>query len=194
MNNNNIKELENSVKLKKRIFSKNIWKNYAIIPPAIVLFTGILGVVYLLNIDKLLTWYAIPFLVIFALGTIWLKSTRRYLINKKISDSNEFLICLSIPLIKKENKTIMLFSTGKNRNNKHYLEKEKKDILGYDLDGINLSHINNKPKQVNDSDIFIVQLPLSKKFSGKSQNEYWVIFSGADSIDFLTSSEINKHS
>ncbi len=193
MDSNDIKRLENNTKLKKKIFNKNIWKNYAIIPPAIVLFTGILGVVYLLNIDKLLTWYAIPFLVIFALGTIWLKSTRRYIINKKISDNKEFFICLSIPLIKKDNKTIMLFSTGKNRNNKYYLEKEKKDILDSENGTIDLSHVNTKPEPVNGSDIFIVQLPLAKKFSGKPDSEYWVVFSGVDSISFLTPSEINKY-
>jgi len=191
MDSEKIKKLENSSKLKKKIFSKNVWKTYAIVPPAIVMFAGILGVVYLLNIDKLISLYAIPFAIIFGLGTIWLKSVRRYILNKRISENKEFLVCLAINFAKENKKTILLFSTGKNRNNKYYLEKEKKDLENNDAP--DLSAISTTPMPIDNSDIHLVQLPLSKKFSGNADNDYWIVYTGNNSVEFLTQMELTKY-
>lgn len=193
MNSDKIAKLENSTKLKKKVFGRNIWKNYAFIPPSIVMFVGILGIVYLLNLDKLVSLYSIPFILIFFIGTIWLKSTKRYLVNQKIENTDEFLICLSIPFLTRDKKTVILFSSGKNRNNRYFLEKEKKDILADENIETILKNIDSKPKQINDTNIFITQLPLNKKFSGKIDNEYWIIFTGNNSIEFITQSELNKY-
>ncbi len=193
MNSDKITKLENSIKLKKKIFGKNIWKNYAIVPPAIVMFGGILGIIYLYNIDKLISLHAIPFVFIFVLGTVWLKSVRKYIIDKKIENSSDFLLCLSISLLKEGGKTIILFSTGKNRNNKYYLEKEKKNILDQENTNKELLEVDNKPKQIGTTDIYIVQLPFSKKFSDKIENGHWIIFTGSNSIEFITRQELKKY-
>lgn len=193
MNNDRIDKLEKSVKLKKKIFSKNIWKNYAIIPPALILFIGILGIVYLLNIDQLVSFYTIPFLIIFILGTIWLKAVRKYLINKKISETETFIVCLAIPFAQKGRDTILLFSTGKNRNNRHYLEKEKRELLetrtDYDI-------ANTKIVPTPKEDIFLTNFPLNKKLSisaGKPADSYRIVYTDDNSIHFLTNDDLRKY-
>lgn len=195
MNSDKIKKLENSEKLKKKIFGKDIWRNYAIIPPSLVLFSGITGLVYLLNIDKLISVYCIPFVIIFLLGTIWLKATQKYIIKKKTTDAETFILCLSIPLKEEGGETIMIFSTGKNRNNKHYLEKEKQDIL--QNPDIDLSGISQTVYQIDDSDIYLTTLPKIKKIiksTPTAGNHHWLIYTGNSKVNFFNESELNKYS
>jgi len=188
MNSDKITKLENSTKLKKKILSKGIWKSYSFIPPSLVLFVGILGLIYLFRMDYLLTNYSIPFVVIFAIGTIWFKSTKRYLVNKRIADSTVFLVCLCIPLKKSGKNTIFLFSTGKNRNNKYYLEKEKRDLLERYND-LELFNEKDKAVKIDGTDLYtmITQPP---KASG-SDEIYWIVYSGDENINFLSSKDIN---
>jgi len=192
MNNDKINKLEKSDKLKKKVFGKNIWKNYAILPPSLLLFIGIFGLIYLLNLDMLISLYSIPFVILFILGTIWFKATKKYLTNKKISESQLFVVCLAIPLIKEGKKTILVFSTGKNRNNKYYLEKEKKDLLEKQTDYININDITPTDKD----DIFLMPLPTTKRFqiaSNKPADEHWLIYTGKGKPYFLTSEDLRKY-
>ncbi|MDU1903258.1 MAG: hypothetical protein E6772_00630 [Dysgonomonas sp.] len=190
MNNDKINKLEKNDKLKKKVFGKNIWKNYAMLPPSLLLFIGIFGLIYLLNLDLLISLYSIPFVILFILGTIWFKATKKYLINKKIAESQIFIVCLAIPLIKERKRTILVFSTGKNRNNKYYLEKEKKDLLEQQTDYININDITPTDKD----DILLTPLPATKKFQGtNSTDEYWLIYTGNEKPYFLTSENLRKY-
>jgi len=194
MNADKINKLEKNIKLKKKVFAKGVWKNYAIVPPSLVLFCGILGIVYLLNIDKLISLYSIPFIAIFIIGTIWLKAVRRHLINKRISDNDTFLACMAILFRKEGNKKTILFSTSKNRNNKYYLEKERKDLL--DNPHIDLSFVGKKAQNIAGTDIFLMELPASDKILKKRHNmndEYWLIYSGSGTIDFLSPEDLKGY-
>lgn len=194
MNNDRISKVEKSIKLRKKIYEKNIWKNYALVPPSIVIFAGVLGISYLLNLDKLFSVYTIPFALIFVIGTIWLKSTKKYLLNQKIEKSSELKVCLTIPFTKFEKEEFILFSTGSNRNNKYFLEKEKKTILE------NKDYLSQKTDlktsliQYNDTDLYIARLPVKRKYSGQLNNEYWVIYKNDNSLNFFTTAELNKFS
>lgn len=192
MNSDKISKLEKSPKLKKRIFGKSIWKNYAIVPPSLLLFVGIFGMIYLLNLDKLISVYTIPFAVIFILGTILFKATKRHIVTKRISDNETFIVCLAIPFVTEGKKATLLFSTSKNRNNKYYLEKEKQDLLA---DFINYNNKNSGIIPTNKEDIFLTSLPLTKKFStntNKSAEGYWLVYTGGNSVHFLTNDDIRK--
>ena len=130
MSTYNLSNIEKNKKFKSYILNKNIWKNYAFIPPALVLFTGLLGLVYLYKNEIIISWYSIPFIIVFALGTIWFKATKKYLLNKKINETESFLVCATSVLFTKGSKSIVLFTTNKNRHNQNYIEKQKDEILG----------------------------------------------------------------
>lgn len=155
MNADKLQRLEKSKKFKKRFYNKEVWRNYAIIPPSMVLFVSLFGILYLLNLDRLVSIYAIPCVIFLILGTMWLKAVRRYILTQKISEDKVFLICLSIPLVQNNGKGIAVFSVGNNRHNKGYLEKKRKEIF----DSISLdSDLTSKSglQLIPNTDIYIV--------------------------------------
>lgn len=197
MNNDRINKLENNYKFKKNVFGKGIWKNYSFIPPSLLLFVGILGIMYLLQMDKLLTWHSIPFFAVFLAGTIWFKATKKYLIEKKISEATSFLVCLCVPFGRKGNDSVFLFSTGKNRNNKYYLEKEKKDASDKypDCDFVN---VRNKAVGTDQPELYLTMISSAQKrrLADKNRNtdNYWLVYHGNDDVSFLSLSDINRYS
>ncbi|MEN9918423.1 MAG: hypothetical protein RL662_859 [Bacteroidota bacterium] len=193
MNNHDIERLEKNIQLKKKILGKNIWRNYAIVPPSLILFIGILGILSLYNMDKLFSLYTIPFIILFVLGTIWLKSTKKYLINKVILNNTSIQVCRTIPLITEDKKTVLLFSTNKNRNNKNYLEKEKGEIIKGE---INIKNIKKTSTPIDNSESKMILLPrfiqlLKQRYT--TSNEYWIAYINNQEIHFLSSKMITKH-
>lgn len=189
MNSDKIAKLESSQKLKKKILGKGIWKNYSFIPPSMVLFVGILGLIYLFRMDYLMTIYSIPFIVIFALGTVWFKATKKYLVSKKMEESTVFLVCMCLPLVKKDKKTIYFFSTGKNRNNKYYLEKEKKDLIERSDDLVSFDE-RKQIMQIDETDLYITAIQPPKK-SNQLNEIYWIIYSDNNIVSFLSAKYVN---
>lgn len=196
MDSNRIKKLENNIKLKKRIFSKNIWKNYAFLPPSLMLFAGIVGLVYLFKMDYLLTLYSIPFIIIFFIGTVWFKSTKRYLINKRISEADSFKVCMCLPVTAENKKQVYMFSIGNNRNNKYYLEEEKKDLLEK-KDNSYFFNNNDKIFKLDDTDICILIVDSVKKSATKKyqiDGVSWLLYFGNQNFTFLSSDLVNRYS
>ena len=109
MNSDKLQRIEKNKKIRIKFYSKEVWKNYSIVPPSGVLFVALFGFLYLFNLDLLISWYTIPFVVLLILGTVWLKATRKYILTKKIEEGNSFAICLSIPLMKKNGRTLRIF-------------------------------------------------------------------------------------
>ncbi|SHG20240.1 hypothetical protein [Dysgonomonas macrotermitis] len=124
-----IKNLEQNKAFKRSFFSKSVWRKYALFPPALVLFVALFGVVYLYNMDQLISYYCIPFLVVLLLATIWFKSTRKYLINQELNNGESFQICLVLPLKKEKGIQYKVFTPGANRLNRYFLEKKQKELL-----------------------------------------------------------------
>lgn len=193
MNSEQIARIENDSKLKKKIFGKNIWKNYAFVPPTLILFTGLTGVVYLFKADLYKSWYIAPFVFLLVLGAIWFKAVKRYLINNKYETGEAILVCLSIVLTEIGGKTIMMFSTGNNRNNKYYLEKEKSDILK-NLKDNDLTAIVKSGKTICGTDIHLTYLPKKVSMFKSTyfiNNYYWVIYNRFDNnILFLKKNDM----
>ncbi|QIK53469.1 hypothetical protein G7051_03535 [Dysgonomonas sp. HDW5B] len=200
MNTDKIQRLERNEKFRRKFYAKGVWRNYAIVPPSGILFVALFGFLYLFNVDHLMSLYAIPFIILLLLGTIWLKATRKYIINQKISGKQPFAICLSIPLMKKNGKTIMMFSAGSNRLNKYYLEKEKKEILdriGSDADFVGVNPLNKLLVAVPETDIYLIYPSFSDRLSNKTTtstvNRY-VIFDNLEKIRYITLREMESFS
>lgn len=198
MNTDKIQQLEKNDKFKRKFYSKEVWRSYAIVPPSGILFVALFGLLYLFNIDKLISLYAIPFIILLLLSTVWLKAIRKYIIDQKISESNVFIICLSIPLIIEHGKTIMIFSVGSNRLNKHYLEKKKKEVLEkleVDSNFVDLTSSNKSLISIESSDIYIIRPSSVDRFLNKSKmgtvNRY-VVFDNSAKIQYITEREMAR--
>lgn len=198
MNADKIQRIEKDKKVRRKFYSKDVWRNYAIVPPSGVLFVALFGFLYLFNMDLLLSWHAIPFAILLILGTIWLKATRKYIINQKMSGDTSFVICLSIPLTKRDGKTIRIFSVGNNRHNKYYLEKEKKEVLERiesDPDFFKFISSTKSVQAIPDTDLYIVYPLFSDRISNKSNsvtvNKY-VIFNNSEKIRYITLRELES--
>lgn len=200
MNADKIQRLEKNVKFKRKYYSKEVWRSYAIVPPSGILFIALFGFLYLFNSDRLISLYAIPFVVLLLLGTIWLKATRKYIINKRISENKPFFICLSIPLMKENGKTVMMFSGGSNRLNKYYLEKEKKEILGSVELGADSLVVNSLKKHlvaVPETDIYLIYPSFSDRLSNKNKAitvDKYVVLDNDEKISYITLREMESFS
>lgn len=200
MNADKLLRLEKNKKFRKKFYNKQVWKNYAIIPPSVILFAALFGGLYLFNTDRLISLYSIPCILLLLLGTIWLKATRKYIVTQNISDDKTFLICPSIVLTQQNGKTIRMFSIGNNRHNKHYLEKSKKDILerlSADSDYLGFNSFKKSLQAVPDTDIYLVHPSSSDRLSNKNRvgsvNNF-VIFNDSDSIKYINLRELESFS
>lgn len=200
MNADKLQQIEKNKKVRRKFYSKEIWKSYAIVPPSGVLFIALFGFLYLFNNDLLISWYAVPFVVLLILGTVWLKATRKYIINQKISDNKTFMICLSIPLTKMNGKTIRVFSAGNNRHNKYYLEKEKKYVLERiesDPSFLKFVSSHKSVQAIPDTDLYIIYPLFSDRVSNKNRattvNQY-VVFDNSGRIKNISLRELESFS
>lgn len=186
MDTKNLKDLENNAKLKQKYYAKGIWKNYAFVPPTLIVFIGLFGLLYLFKDDLLISFYSIPFALILLLGAIWIKSTKRYLINQRKEKSKTFVICKAVPLTY-GNSDLIMFASGNNRHNNYYIEKKKNEFEEqYGItDRLNINELT----KLADSDIIV--LPASKLKKGilktkrADNNNFLLIYDGSEVFDLL---------
>lgn len=107
----------------KRIYVKETlwWASPLFIAPALILFAGLAGIIYLLRSDMLVSLYVIPYLLLFVVGTIWLKAIKKHIQKTMMNKDGSFLVCIAHPVSEKNGYTYAVFTTDKYRHNKHYL-------------------------------------------------------------------------
>lgn len=194
-----VKKLEKDKGFKRSFFGKLVWRKYALVPPALVLFVSLFGVVYMYNTDRLISYYCLPFIVFLLLSTIWFKSTRKYLIKQDVDRDDEFAICLVLPLLKERGNQYYLFSTGANRLNKYFLEKAKAEIL--ESKDKYLPEIERASKtsflRLEDMDICVVSnlkikrnlFPVSSKHTGENR---YLVYYGEDKVKSISEKDIMR--
>lgn len=126
----NLSNLEADAKFKKKYLPKYFWfRNPGIFPPSSLIFLALLGLVYLLNSDMLISLYAIPFAVILLLGAIWLKTTKKIILNRLYETPDSYKICISKPISKDNDTIFLIFSKDSKRHNKHFIQSAQKDMV-----------------------------------------------------------------
>lgn len=150
MKANELNKLEKDEKFKKKYLPKYFWlKNAAIYPPSIFLFFALFGFVYLLNYNMLLTYYAIPFVVIFLLATIWFKMTKRAVLKRIFEDSSAYLICLAKVVKEDDNWIYALFATDEKRHNKYFVQDLAKNVDEVFFDEETKSSIKQQARKID---------------------------------------------
>lgn len=129
MEKKTLSELEKDRKFKRAAIPTSfVYKNFLIVAPCLVIFVGLLGILFLMKNNLLLSYYSIFYIACFLLGTIWLKSIRQYIVNNIFKKENGFLTCWAA-LIKEDKKNAYyIFTTGNKRHDYFYIEKIKKNI------------------------------------------------------------------
>jgi len=146
MKPDNYAKLEKDYKFKKSYLNTTTWwKNGALMAPIILMFGGLVGILYLFNMDRLISISVIPYLLLFAVGTILFKAIRMNLQKKKMAESDAFHVCIAVPFGEEDGYTYTVFTNDSHRHNKHYVKNLAK---GMDLDNILLDKEALKQRSV----------------------------------------------
>lgn len=129
MNANNLIKLESNLAFKKDYLNKTgWWKTSRIIPPIFFLFIGLFGLLYLLNLNKLISVYAIPFVLLFAIATLWLKTVKKYITDTSVSVPGSFLACTAKAVETDDKYAYVVFVTDGKRHYEHNIAKFAKEL------------------------------------------------------------------
>lgn len=124
-----LSDLEKDRKFKRNNFPSSLfYTNFLFIAPSLLIFCGLAGALYLFKINQLISLIVIPYIVLFVIGTIWLKSIRLHIVRSKIDNEDSFLTCWAIPVQEEKNISYFLFTTNNKRHDKYYIENLKKKI------------------------------------------------------------------
>ncbi|MFV0467382.1 MAG: hypothetical protein ACK5MK_00480 [Dysgonomonas sp.] len=176
MKSSKLAELEKDRKFKRLNFPLSyLYLNVLILAPVLVLFIGLLGILYLTKNDLLLSWYSIFYIVCFVLGTIWLKSISEIVIKKSINNPDAYLATWAAPIGEIGNKVYLIFTTGNKRHDKFYIENIRKKLSDDDCTELcskaNKKHAVSLTEQLmTDDDVL---LTIQTKAIIKRRNPNW---------------------
>lgn len=154
-------KLEKDLKLKKKYLNRTPWwKSFLIVAPSLLLFMGLFALLYLTKNDMLLTVYAIPFVVLFLLGTIWLKAVKKHIQKAILEKEDAFKVCMAALLMSEGGYAYFVFDKGQKRHNEFHL---KQIAEKYVPDEALLQASKKQAQEITDeSDIpyFLIAYPL----------------------------------
>lgn len=129
MKPNDYAKLEKDYSFKQSYLKNTLWwKNIVFIAPSLILFIGLLGILYLFKNDSLVTLYVIPYLLLFVVGTIWLKATKKHIQKAMMNIPGAFHICLAKPMGEKDGYVYAAFVNNGKRYDKYYIANEIQDL------------------------------------------------------------------
>lgn len=153
MNTSDFVKLESNKKFKKDYLNKTPWwKTILLISPICFLFLGLAGLLYLFKVELLISYYAIPFVIAFAIGTILLKTIKRHIVNTKMSVPGSFLVCAGKSVFEDSQYAYVVFVTSAQRHYDHYIAKFAKKLTDKEIDDIKLQATDKKTVLFHDTD------------------------------------------
>lgn len=138
----------------KRSYLNNTpwWKSFLMIPPILLLFIGLAGILYLFHLDKLASLYILPYLVLFVIGTVLLKATKKHIQKEKMATPEAFHVCLAKPIWEKSGLVYVIFANDTHRHNKHYINNLANKISVESFSGEYDSTPKNKSTLICDNE------------------------------------------
>lgn len=181
MNNTKITGKELVELEKDRAFKRthiSFWskcKSWLYVAPVLLLLMSIFCILFLLKGDRLVSWYAAPYVLIFVVATIWFKAVRKTLTNRIVSNPDFFIVAFAKPVLTDKFMVYALFSTGANRHNANYIEHQASIVSNSYADLIP----RLKPKQAlplvtgEQENTDCLYLCCLRKFTVRSNNIAW---------------------
>ncbi len=134
MKPNDYAALEKDSNFKKSYLSKTLWwKNLSMLPPVLIMFVGLAGLLYLFQYDKLYSLYAIPYILLFAVGTIWLKALKTYLQKAAMAAPEAFHVCLAATVGEKKDVLYAVFVNNTRRYDKYYITNLAQNVSLHEI-------------------------------------------------------------
>ncbi len=187
MKPNDCAALEKDYNFKKSYLNKTLWwKNLSMLPPVLIMFIGLAGLLYLFQYDKLYSLYAIPYVLLFAIGTIWLKAMKRYLQKAAMAVPGAFHVCLAATIGEKKDVLYAIFVNNTRRYDKHYITNLAQNISLHEILSENKEPFLKKAVLIHDkeSDTDIYMRAYKKKNVVK-QNAGWSLDEGYFPVLFI---------
>lgn len=139
MSTSDLAKLENNKKLKKDYLNKTPWwRTTLLIAPVCFLFIGLAGLLYLHKVDMLVSYYSIPFILVFAIATIWLKSVKRHIVNTKLAVQGSYLVCAAKAVETDSQYAYVVFVTSAQRHYEHHVSKLASALSKEDIASIKM--------------------------------------------------------
>ncbi|MDR0824523.1 MAG: hypothetical protein LBN74_05475 [Prevotella sp.] len=179
MKQNDFAKLEKDNDFRKSYLNRTMWwKNILMIAPVCFLFAGLTGILYLFNIDMLFSLYIIPYLILFIIGTIWLKAIKKHLQKVAMVAQGAFHVCLAASVGDKDGYTYAVFVNDTHRYDKYYITNLAKEISLQELLAKNNAPFRKKAVSIHhdesNTDMYMRAYPkkeIAKRNAGWSLNE-----------------------
>lgn len=140
------KELEVDQLFKRHYLNKIIWwKDFLLVAPALLIFIGIAGVIYMGQNDNLWNWYSVPYIAVLIIGSIWLKAIKKHLQKKLLDDKDKFQACAARAIGDKGGYYYFIFSTGSKRHNETLINQLAESL---DINSISEEQLSASKKQM----------------------------------------------
>lgn len=192
MKPNDYAALEKDYNLKKSYLNNTLWwKNLSMLPPVLVMFIGLAGLLYLFQYDKLYSLYAIPYILLFAVGTIWLKAMKKHLQKAAMALPGAFHVCLAATIGEKKDLLYAVFVNNTRRYDKYYITNLAQNISLHEVLSDNKASFRKKAVQIHDveSDTDIYVRAYAKK-DVVSRNAGWSLSEGYFPVLFINEKDV----
>jgi hypothetical protein len=192
MKPNDYASLEKDYDFKKTYLGNTLWwKTLPMLPPVLIMFIGLAGLLYLFQYDKLFSLYAIPYVLLFAAGTIWLKAMKRHLYKAAMAVSGAFHVCLAAPVGEKDGYLYAAFVNNTRRYDKYYIINLAGEVSLHDLLAGNKAPFRKKAVLVHgkESDAEIYVRAYLKKEVVK-RNGGWSLGDGYFPVLFISENDV----
>lgn len=160
MKPNDYAALEKDYNFKRNYLNKTLWwKNLPMLPPVLIMFIGLAGLLYLFQYDKLLSLYTIPYVLLFAVGTIWLKAMKKHLQKAAMAVPGAFHVCLAATIGEKQDTLYAVFVNNTRRYDKYYITNLARNMSLHEILLENEALFYKKAVLIhdkeNDTDIYV---------------------------------------
>ena len=162
--------LEKNTKLRRFYINKVAWwKNFSMVSPILLIFIGVVGLVYYSNAESLYSWHTLPYAIAFAFGIILLLYVKSSLKKKFLNNKDSFLCCASYLIEEYQGYGYYVYSTT-NKYSESWIEKQGKDLTLADFSEEQTKQARKQSVSVKASDD--TQLSLRAISLAKLHKEY----------------------
>lgn len=168
-------ELEKNKEFKKYYLNKTLWWiDYLFVPPALLLFIGLAGILHMSYNDRLWSFFSLPYILVFFLGAVWLKSIKRNVQNKILAEDDKYLVCAGRVLFDAEGRYFFIFSKDSKRYNETLINKLGETLSEESFDREMIQKAKTEAVEIplpeEDTPIYLKAIHVNKVLRANRQN------------------------